>query len=308
MQIKWLEDFLTLTDAHAFSRAAERRNLSQPTFSRHIRALEEWLGVELIDRRTQGVHLTSAGRIFRSFAADLLRSTYDMRNVLRGQSSGPAEAVRFAVAHTLSLTYFPHWLNRLKQALGNVIARVSAVNVAEGASALTEGGTDLLLNYHHPQLPALLDPERFQHLVLATDRMLPVSAPDKNGRPHYRLPGHVEAPIPFLAYSSGTYLAHTVEMILLGANQRCHFERSFDTHMSEALKAMIVEGHGLGWLPESCIGKELAEKRLTIAGPEQWTCTLEVRLYRSLENANPTVDRIWQLFRDNPPQATDHRT
>ena len=299
MQIKWIEDFLTLTDAHAFSRAAERRNVSQPTFSRHIQALEEWLGVELIDRRMQGVHLTSAGRIFRGFAADLLRRTYDMRNVLRGQSPGIAETVRFAVAHTLSLTYFPHWLSTLKMALGNLVARVSAVNVAEGASALTEGGADLLLNYHHPQLPALLAPERFQHLVLATDRMLPCSAPNRDGRPRHRLPGRVDAPLALLAYSSGTYLAHTVEMILLNANERCHFERSFDTHMSEALKAMVVEGHGLGWLPESCVSKELAEKRLVIAGGGQWSCTLEVRLYRSLENANPMVDRIWNFFRDN---------
>ena len=299
MQIKWIEDFLTLTDAHAFSRAAERRNVSQPTFSRHIQALEEWLGVELIDRRMQGVHLTSAGRIFRGFAADLLRRTYDMRNVLRGQSPGIAETVRFAVAHTLSLTYFPHWLSTLKMALGNLVARVSAVNVAEGASALTEGGADLLLNYHHPQLPALLAPERFQHLVLATDRMLPCSAPNRDGRPRHRLPGRVDAPLALLAYSSGTYLAHTVEMILLNANERCHFERSFDTHMSEALKAMVVEGHGLGWLPESCVSKELAEKRLVIAGGGQWSCTLEVRLYRSLENANPMVDRIWNFFRDS---------
>jgi DNA-binding transcriptional LysR family regulator len=299
MQIEWIEDFLTLTDAHAFSRAAERRNVSQPTFSRHIQALEDWLGVELIDRRMQGVHLTSAGRIFRGFAADLLRRTYDMRNVLRGHSPGTVDTVRFAVAHTLSLTYFPHWLSALKKALGNLVARVSAVNISEGAGALVEGAADLLLNYHHPQLPALLASERFQPLVLATDRMLPCSVPNHDGRPRYRLPGSVDTPIALLAYSSGTYLAHTVEMILLNANERCHFERSFDTHMSEALKAMVIEGHGLGWLPESCVGKELAEKRLVIAGSAQWICTLEVRLYRSLENANPMVDRIWNFFRDD---------
>ena len=298
MQIKWIEDFLTLTDAHAFSRAAERRNMSQPTFSRHIQSLEDWLGVELIDRRMQGVQLTAAGRIFRGFAADLLRRTYDMRNVLRGQAPGSAETVRFAVAHTISLTYFPHWLSELKAALGNVIVRVGAVNISEGAGALIEGGADLLINYHHPQLPALLDPERFQHQVLACDRMLPFSAPNKNGKPRYRLPGSVDAPIPFLAYSSGTYLAHTVEMILLNANERCHFERSFDTHMSEALKAMVIEGHGIGWLPESCVTRELAEQRLVVAGPSQWSCTLEARLYRSLENTNPTVDRIWTFFRN----------
>ncbi len=296
MQIKWIEDFLTLTDARAFSRAAERRNVSQPTFSRHIQSLEEWLGVALIDRRMQGVHLTSAGRIFRGFAVDLLRRTYDMRNVLRGQSPGGEETVRFSVAHTLSLTYFPHWLTQLKTALGHAVVRVSAVNISEGASALIEGGTDLLIIYHHPQLPALLDPERFQHLVLSTDRMLPFCAPNKEGKPRYRLPGSIDDPVPLLAYSSGTYLAHVVEMILLNANERCHFERSFDTHMSEALKAMVMEGHGLGWLPESCVAKEIAEKRLVVAGAVKWSCPLEVRLYRSLECTNPLADRIWSFF------------
>ena len=139
MQIKWIEDFLALTDARAFSRAAEHRNLTQPTFSRHIQSLEEWLGVELIDRRMQGVQLTSAGRIFRGFAADLLRRTYDMRNILRGHTAGSGETIRFAVAHTISLTYFPRWLNKLKTALNHAAVRVSAVNISEGANALIEG-------------------------------------------------------------------------------------------------------------------------------------------------------------------------
>ena len=294
MQIKWIEDFLMLTDTHAFSKAAERRNVSQPTFSRHIQSLEEWLGVELIDRRSQGVQLTAAGRIFRGFASDLLRRTYDMRNVLRGQSPGSIETVNFAVTHSLTLT-FPSWLSKLKSVVGNLNVRVNAVNISEGVAALTEGGTDLLIIYHHPHIPALLDAERFPHQVLSIDRMLPISVPDSNGKPRYKLPGSIDKPVTLLAYSSGTYLSHTVEMILLNATERCHFERSFDTHMSEALKAMVIEGHGLGWLPESCVKEELAEKRLVTAGPAQWSCTLEVRLYRSRDNNNPLVDRIWSF-------------
>ncbi len=298
MQIKWIEDFLSLTDARAFSRAAERRNVSQPTFSRRIQALEDWLGVELVDRREQGVHLTPAGRIFRGFAVDILRKTYDMRTVLRGQMVGSRDMVRFSVTHTLSLTYFPHWLKLLKDKLGTVLARVSAVNIQEGATALIEGATDLLIIYHHPQLPVLLDPERFPHLMLSMDRMLPFSAPreGEGGRPRYSLPGRSGEPVPFLAYSSGTYLAHVVEMILLGAGERCSFDRSFDTHMAEALKGMIIEGHGLGWLPESCVGREMAEGRLVPAGPARWSCPLEVRLYRAAESNNPTVEKIWAFL------------
>lgn len=309
MQIKWIEDFLTLTDTHAFSRAAERRNVSQPTFSRHIQALEHWLGVELIDRSMQGVHLTAAGRIFRGFAADLLRRTYDMRTVLRGQSPGSAETVHFSVAHTLSLFFFPPWLSQLKAEMRNVIARVSSVNISEGASALAEGATELLIIYHHPQLPVLLNPERFEHQVLAKDVMRPFSAPNKEGKPRFKLPGTQDHPIPFLAYSSSTYLAHTVEMILFNANQRCHLERSFDTHMSEALKAMVIEGHGIAWLPESCVSKERAQRALVDAGAQNWCCTLEVRLYRSRENTNPLVDRIWSFFKKRSgqePSGTDN--
>ena len=296
MQIRWIEDFLTLTDARAFSRAAQRRNVSQPTFTRHIQALENWLGVELIDRGARGVQLTAAGRIFRGFAADMLSRTYDMRTVLRGQSPVSGDTVRFSVSHTLSLTFFPDWLRRLKEALGNVVARVGAVNVSDGARALTEGATDLLIVYHHPHLPVLLDPGEFPHLVLATERMLPFSAPRDDGRPKNKLP----RPAGSSGAVSRRFLRH-----IPGAcggddparcRQRCHFDRSFDTQMAETLKAMIVAGHGLGWLPESCVGRDATVRRLVPAGPAQWTCSLEVRLHRSAENSNPMVERIWGLL------------
>ncbi|WP_202905556.1 LysR family transcriptional regulator [Cypionkella psychrotolerans] len=40
MELKWLEDFVTLADCSSFSRAAEMRNITQPAFSRRIKQLE----------------------------------------------------------------------------------------------------------------------------------------------------------------------------------------------------------------------------------------------------------------------------
>ncbi len=293
MQIKWLEDFLSLVDTKAFSRAAEKRNVSQPTFSRHIQALEEWLGVELVDRTAQGVRLTPSGRVFRAFAAETLKRTYDMRGMLRGQQMAAADTTRFAVAHTLSLTYFPRWLKELKNQFGNISARVIALNVQEGATALAEGTCDLLIAYHHPQLPILLDKQRFPHLLLGFDRIRPFSAADHKGTPLVRIPGQTQTPTPFLAYETGAYFANVVESILLNAPAASHLERCFETHMSEALKAMVLEGHGLGWLPESCVGRETADGRLVSAGSEEWSTPLEIRLYRSAERSTPNVEKIW---------------
>ena len=296
MQSRWLEHFLTMADAKGFARAAERRNVSQPTFSRHIQSLEEWVGVELVDRRGSRIQLTPSGRIFREFANDLLRRTYDMRALLRGQTSTAQNSIRFSVAHTLSLTFFPQWLNELRAALGNVLAHVNAVNVADGARALTEGATDMLLGYHHPQLPVLLDPKRFPHLRLSTERMAPFSAPLASGAPKFKLPGRVDGAVPFLSYSAGTYLGQVVEMILLNAGESFHLARTFDTHMAEALKAMVLAGHGLGWLPVSAVSREVKEGRLVVAGGARWTCELEVRLYRQADRGNDMVERIWELL------------
>ena len=72
MNLSWLEDFLALAATGNFSRAAEDRHMTQPAFSRRVRALEEWLGVELFDRSTQPARLTAAGEWFRPQAEDLL--------------------------------------------------------------------------------------------------------------------------------------------------------------------------------------------------------------------------------------------
>ena len=50
MNLSWLEDFLVLSASGNFSRAADERHMTQPAFSRRIRALEEWLGADLFDR------------------------------------------------------------------------------------------------------------------------------------------------------------------------------------------------------------------------------------------------------------------
>jgi DNA-binding transcriptional LysR family regulator len=47
MELKWLEDLLALLEEGSISRAAARRHVTQPAYSRRVRQLEQWLGVEL---------------------------------------------------------------------------------------------------------------------------------------------------------------------------------------------------------------------------------------------------------------------
>ncbi len=60
METKWLEDFLSLARTMNFSRSADERFVTQPAFSRRIKALEVWAGTPLIDRDAYPIELTTA--------------------------------------------------------------------------------------------------------------------------------------------------------------------------------------------------------------------------------------------------------
>ena len=83
MDTGWLIDFLTLAETGSFSRAAEQRNLTQPAFSRRIRALEDWIGAALFDRSIVPVALTEPGRRFVPEARRLVEGIETAQRVVR---------------------------------------------------------------------------------------------------------------------------------------------------------------------------------------------------------------------------------
>ncbi|EBQ1999305.1 LysR family transcriptional regulator, partial [Salmonella enterica] len=86
IETKWLYDFLTLEKCRNFSQAAIIRNVSQPAFSRRIRALEHAVGVELFNRQVSPLQLSEQGKIFHSQVRHLLQQLESNLTELRGGS------------------------------------------------------------------------------------------------------------------------------------------------------------------------------------------------------------------------------
>jgi LysR family transcriptional regulator, nitrogen assimilation regulatory protein len=73
MDLKQLQYFLKVCDAPSLSDAAYTAGISQPALSRHVRMLEEELGVILFDRHPRGMALSEAGERLRESAVALVR-------------------------------------------------------------------------------------------------------------------------------------------------------------------------------------------------------------------------------------------
>ncbi|MCD5362395.1 MULTISPECIES: LysR family transcriptional regulator [Chromobacterium] len=302
METRWLEDFLVLAETGSFTRAAELRHLTQPAFSRRIKSLESWLGADLIDRTTYPTRLTEAGVLFREQAVGMLSQLNTTRALLRGLQPLAAGTLEFAVPHTLSFSFFPKWLSQVQQGYGALPCRLQASNVHDALLAFVEGGSDLLMCYHHPKQPVELTDPRYLGLRLGVERLRPFSIAE-NGRPRHQLPGSMERPLPFLGYASNAYFRLMSDVILEQAPQPARLALNYETDMAEGLKHMVLEGHGLAFLPESSVRRELLEGLLAAAGDEGWQVEMEIRLYLDQKRRRPALKAFWDYLARQYPRV-----
>lgn len=292
MELKWLEDFLSVAETRSFSRSAEARNVTQSAFSRRIRSLEVWLGTELLDRSVYPISLTADGLAFHRSAQDIVRMIHQSRASIGGRSGSlPPASVSLTALHTLAVTFLPRWLSGLRDSLGEIGSRILPENHALCIQAMVEGDYDFFLTFHHPSVPVPLDPARYPSITVGHDSLVAVAA---SGRiDAWRAAGR----LPLLQYSRGSFLGLLSSL----AQNRPGGPLTYIAHinensMAEAMKFMALEGHGIAWLPNSLVAAETDAGLLQVVAPE---LPMEIRLYRHREPSRPMVERIWQAAKDN---------
>ena len=297
LETKWLEDFVALANTRSFSASARQRHVTQPAFSRRIRALEQAVGVTLVDRSTTPVNLTSEGQLFLLTARNLVEQLNESLGHLRGLSMA-REALDIVAAHSLALSFYPQWISRLQEGVGELPTRLLAMNVGEAIHILREGNCDLMLAYHDPYATMQLDPEVFPSFSIGQVNMLPVSIANPDGSPRFTLDS--ESTVPYLAYTQGAFLGRSVRMLLKNEPMRMNLRTIYETAMAEGLKGMVLQGVGLAWIPDFCIRSELNNGTLVRAGSKKWDVPLEIRLYRCSLVHKPGAEKLWKQMMELP--------
>jgi DNA-binding transcriptional LysR family regulator len=294
MDLDWLKDFLALAEQRSFSRAAEVRNVTQPAFSRRIRALEDWIGTPLFVRSAQGASLTPAGTHFQPMAEDLLRSLQRIRRETRTVGERATGALSIAATHALSFTFFPGWIRRHMQfeALGALNLISDSMEACE--QIMLAGEVHFLLCHHHPEAPTRFEAGRFESISVGHDRLVPICAPDADGRPRWSLQNRAT---PHLAYSPASGLGRILAARQAENEEALKLETVFTSHLAATLMTMAREGHGLAWLPQSLAEDDLTRLRLVRAAPGNFDIPVEIRLFRSPDCRNHAADELWDRLR-----------
>jgi DNA-binding transcriptional LysR family regulator len=298
MELAWLEDFLALVECGHFSRAAERRNISQPAFSRRVRMLENWLGAPLVNRETHRVELTPAGTEFRPIAQEVVRRVAAGRALVREVAHASALTLRFACTNVLSLTFFPSWLQRLEAAspLGAAVSLVTD-NMVDCERLMVQGAAQFLLCHHHPAASTALDSAHFRAIDVGQDALVPVSAPkpDADREPLHGLPGEIDAPVAHLSFSAASGMGRIIASARVSEAPPTWLNTTFTAHLAMVLLMMAREGRGMAWLPHSLVEADLKSGALVRSGPNTWDIPMQIRLFRPRARQGAAAEAFWGL-------------
>ena len=304
MELKWLEDFLSLADTRSFSKSAEERHATQSTLSRRIKLLEEWLGLAVIDRSSFPVSLTRAGEQFHKDVVDIVRSTYRARAAARARGLHSVAPLRIGAQHVIARYFLPDLLRQIEPRVEIGGAQLKSDNLAQIVDDLVDGHIDFLVCYHHSSLPAPLEWQRFPSLQISSEPVIPVSAPDEKGAPLFSLPGTRERPVPYVGFSPDVPVGWHRQAGTVSPDLEVHLDPLYESTMGEIVRELVLDGRGLGWLQMTLIEQDLEQGRLVQAGGSNWVYTNEIRIFRALGPGRNHLEQVWNVLCDLAKQRS----
>jgi DNA-binding transcriptional LysR family regulator len=145
LDLKQLRCFIAAAQEMHFGRAAEQLHIAPPALSRAIRALEEEVGVPLLERTTRTVTLTKAGLAFLEDAQAILSRTEDAARNAREAASNNSQILRIGAIDSASASILPEAIHRLRQLSPQADIRLTEAMTAPQLQMLNSGRLDIAL-------------------------------------------------------------------------------------------------------------------------------------------------------------------
>lgn len=168
MDIRQLQYFVEVVNHKSFTKAAQALHVSQPSISKMLKALEEEVGVILLERAERKMALTDAGELVYSYATKVLQlmegmasSIEEIRNVERGR-------VKLGMMPTVGSFLLPNVIALFKKQYPGIDIEMKEYSAKLLEVQMEQGTIDVALTV----LPA--DQEKFAAVPLLAEDLVAI--------------------------------------------------------------------------------------------------------------------------------------
>ncbi len=248
MDFGQLEAFIQVATHKSFSRAAETLQLTQPSITARIQALERDLGEELFERGGRGVRLTDAGNAFLPYAQKILQTLREGRESVEEVYNLQMGSLRLGSALTISTYVLPKILRAFRQSFPGVNVAVRTGRSEQVLAMLLndEVQAGLVRALNHPEVETV-------HLY--EDEIVLVVNPQHRFAQVAQADIEEVAAEPIILYDRGSSYYGLIHSFFRQAGVTPHVAMELDS--LEATKRMVEEGLGIAMLPCVTIEREL---------------------------------------------------
>jgi DNA-binding transcriptional LysR family regulator len=277
--------FLATVEHGTMTAAAEAEGIAQPAISVHIRKLERYYGMPLVERSGRRVRPTAAGEQLATHVRRILGLVDEAEQALTDLAGLRGGRLVVGASATVAETWLPVMLGRFRRRYPAVALAVRSGNSEQVLQAVHERAVGFGIIGRPDDDPALLVQPVFEdriELFVAANHPLAGAA---------GLSLHDLAQTPFVLREAGSATRETVLRCMREAN----FAPAHAVHLgsNEAVKRAVAAGLGMGVLSAGTLDVDMRAGDVRIVPCADWDCHRQFWLVR---RADRVLSRAEQTF------------
>lgn len=253
LEPRQLRAFLAIVQTGSLGRAADTLHLTQPALSRLVKQMETQLRVQLFERRTTGMELTSFGEALLPYAEHLTEEAdlaIEEINVRLGMGRG---TVRVGAVASAAIMVLPAVLERIHATWPNLQLQIMEAVEDKLAAALASNDIDVALSGALPESDAVMRVAEHKF----SDRSMVIAATS------HPLQQRAKLSVADLAAESWIMPSADAEPRkrfneLIEQTGAAPYRVVVETRSPATIKAVVAQTRLLGWLPEPLFAAEQA--------------------------------------------------
>ncbi len=250
----FMKTFISVAQTKSFRLAAERNHITQPAVSQHVRVLEQKLGCTLLERKGKNINLTEAGKIFYTYAENILKEYEEARvriNEIDNQFTG---TIRIATIYSIGLYTLQPIIRKFLKKYPSVNVHLEYAQNQHIYEMITDNAIDFGFVAY---------PKKVSGVVTQTfseDNLIIVQSPEYPifNKKHISINDLDNKK--FISFSSDIPTGKSIKQFLRKhkiAPELVHMYENIET-----LKSAISIGMGFSIIPKSTVTQELKDKSL----------------------------------------------
>lgn len=293
MQLRDLELFCEVAAQRSFSKAAKALGISQPVASETIKALEDHLGLSLINRSKRPLEMTPAGEIYLGGAKDLLESYRQLEDRVLQLRDKVVGNIRVAAIYSVGLLQMDCYVKQFELLYPDAALELKYLHPNQVMETVLNDEADLgLISYPPKRNDFVCIPWQEQEMVVVLPPMHRL-APRKSMQA-IELDGE-----PLVSFTPELPIRIEMDRWLRQAKVTVDIVHEFDN--IETIKRAVEVGSGIAILPAPTVKREQEIGSLKVLKLEdvRWTRPLGI-IHRKQKILTTACQRFLDLLHQPP--------